>query len=38
LFNEKPKEFDGNDAFKKLTTWMRSKNLGAEGSFHTICA
>jgi Ca2+-binding EF-hand superfamily protein len=38
LFNEPEPELTAEDAFKKLTTWMRSKNLGAEKGFHEVCS
>jgi len=38
LFNEPQVEITADYAFKKLTTWMRSKNLGSEKSFHEVCS
>ena len=38
LFNEEPVRPTGAAAFKKMTTWMRSRNYGAEEGFHEICS
>ena len=38
FFNAPEVQLTGKEAFKRLTAWMRSKNLGSEEGFHEVCS